>query len=70
MTGMSDLLDDGIEPKTARGRYPRSVLFWLSIVFFIAGVIFKIQHWPSADLLILVGLTGIILDLVKGAFKQ
>lgn len=67
---MSDLLDQPIneeKPKNFVKRYP----VYIFIGLFLVGAVFKIQHWPGAYFLHMLGLSGVSAwILVRLIFKE
>jgi hypothetical protein len=67
---MTDLLDDEIKPEKSTFDTISKVIRWVAISFFIAGMLFKFQHWPGASILLLVSIILGCLSIALGFIKS
>ncbi len=71
-----DVLDQDNKPnkEPREQKVFRNVLFSLAFVFVCAGMLFRILHWPFANLLILFGLgmavTWIVWEVIRNLAKK
>lgn len=61
---------DREDPVQSKQWFESPVLFWLSFPVMFIGVIFKVQHWPFGNLIILFGVTVSFLRILFAFFKK
>ncbi len=53
------LAADMLHDETDRSKKALSVLFAVTLACYILGILFKVQHWPGSQLLMIAGLAGL-----------
>ena len=68
--GMEENIENGIAPFFALSAIKGATLYLAGVLFVITGSLFKIMHWPYADMLLIVGMVAIAIQLILGIFNK